>query len=776
MMLRIFILIIVFLSLVGGAYFSHVQDLIYKLPGVTEASSGRASGFDDLDPSLDLIPKPDDWIDFGRILEAGGEGEWDFLFAGITPASLVKKDDLYYFYYVGADGYRSFDGGPRHRSIGVATSPDGINYQKHSGNPIMTHRPLDGEEEGANSAGITLDEQGNFVMYYGGAIGKKDLINANGRLAISEDGFNFTDRGIVLNRLNPFLYGFGDEIFPVAVFEHKGRWNVYYQPNGARINNRNLGMVWGNRLDRLPRSAGVLDKRSGGNPVITWGNINWLAPDRIALFIQRLWWPDTFLEVRTASPDAPHRLSDPVVRYDIPNLKHGTVFLDSDRRTWFMIYNNFDRFWRLKLAPAGEPDTTPPNKPANLQAQALEYDAIQLSWEPAEDPETGVVHYKIYRDEIEIGSTTGRSFTETDLLELSQYTYEVSAVNFHGYEGRREVVSIETPADRVPPQPVSTSTQGNPLQLIVAYDEQVDKTSAEDISNYSISPEIQVEEAILGEDVQTVTLVTSPHAEEIIYTLSVSGILDQAESANILTEQARLQYIHHRSAGLAGSWNLDEARGSTARDLSGFGNDGVIVGAKWVEGVSGSALQFDGVDDYVIIEDQHPLDRLTSSSFTFSAWVHPEDRPTGRYPYGILARASVLPDSYFGLAYDKEGRFRGQVFDTGENLHVLVSSPIEPGNWSHLAMAVDMDSSLLHLYIDGKPVKDSPMSISGELMNLGIKDLENYFFGEYYIGSTKPDLGGGSFFTAHFKGLIKGVRIYNSALNEGEIQCLVHGC
>jgi hypothetical protein len=117
-------------------------------------------------------------------------------------------------------------------------------------------------------------------------------------------------------------------------------------------------------------------------------------------------------------PDAPHRLSEPVVRYDIPNLKHGTVFLDEDRRTWFMIYNNFDSFWRLKLAPAGEPDTTPPTQPVNLQAEALDYDRVRLSWDPANDPDTGVVIYRIYREGIEVGSTMEVSFTEFDLSEL----------------------------------------------------------------------------------------------------------------------------------------------------------------------------------------------------------------------------------------------------------------------------------------------------------------------------------------------------------------------
>jgi hypothetical protein len=531
MNLRLPLLLISIIILSAALYFSSVQSLFRWLPASIRFNSSQASVITEDELALDLLPGPEDWVDYGPILEAGREGDWDFLLIGLTTVLLKDTEGSYFFYYGGADGYRSFDGGPRQRSIGVATSQDGIHYHKYTGNPIMTHVPLNGEEEGANSAGITLDQQGDFIMYYGGATGEKDLINANGRLAVSQDGFNFTDKGIVINRLNPFVYGFGDEIFPVAAFQHQGRWNVYYHPNGA-WNERTLGMVWGSRMDRLTRSTGVLDDRSGGAPVFSWGNITWLAPDRIALFIQRLWWPDTFIEVRTASPDAPHRLSEPVVRYDIPNLKHGTVFLDTDRRTWFMIYNKFDRFWRLKLAPAGEPDHTPPTPPAGLQAQALAYDRVRLIWEPASDPDTGVVSYRIYRDGVEVGSTIDLSFTETGLSELSPYTYEISAVNFHGYEGPRERISIVTPSDQTAPRLESASTQGDDRQLVVVFSEPVDRTSAENPENYSFNPAVEVTQADLQADMKSVRLSTSSHQEDVIYSLEVENILDRAASPN----------------------------------------------------------------------------------------------------------------------------------------------------------------------------------------------------------------------------------------------------
>jgi len=44
-----------------------------------------------------------------------------------------------------------------------------------------------------------------------------------------------------------------------------------------------------------------------------------------------------------------------------------------------------------------------------------------------------------------------------------------------------------------------------------------------------------------------------------------------------------------------------EGKGNIAYDSSPHGNHGTIHGASWVRGHTGSALSFDGVDDYVSV-------------------------------------------------------------------------------------------------------------------------------------------------------------------------------
>jgi hypothetical protein len=50
------------------------------------------------------------------------------------------------------------------------------------------------------------------------------------------------------------------------------------------------------------------------------------------------------------------------------------------------------------------------------------------------------------------------------------------------------------------------------------------------------------------------------------------------------------------AAEVVGEWTFDEGAGDVAKDVSGKGRDGRIVGARWTEGLRGKALEFKGPD------------------------------------------------------------------------------------------------------------------------------------------------------------------------------------
>jgi hypothetical protein len=396
-----------------------------------------------------IVPSAGDWVEYGVVLEAGPEDSWDALLAGASsPAGVVARDGTYFLYYGGADGLRA-DGGPRHRAIGVATSPDGVRFTKFAGNPVMRHLPTEDEEEGANSAAVTLDEAGRIVMFYGAAThAGPERINADGRVAVSEDGLHFEDLGLrALDHRDPRFWGHGDELFPLAAYRNEGVWYVFYVPNGT-AQARDLAVAWGPRPGKLRKSAQVIDGERD-DPARMGGTVCDLGDGTIALFVQRGWRPAVRAEVRLAPASEPQEVSRPIETYDTPlwneETKFFTVFLDRARRTWFLYRLNWKNQFVLHLAPAGEPDLTPPGPPKGLALEAGQ-DGVELLWREASDPETGVVAYDVYRDGRRLARTLDLSWVDRETEPTEDTAYEVAAVNFHGVAGPRTAVSSPGPA------------------------------------------------------------------------------------------------------------------------------------------------------------------------------------------------------------------------------------------------------------------------------------------------------------------------------------------
>jgi chitinase len=99
------------------------------------------------------------------------------------------------------------------------------------------------------------------------------------------------------------------------------------------------------------------------------------------------------------------------------------------------MYYQYEDGYGLKLAPAGEPDSTPPSAPAKLRAIEVDGGLIDLSWQPAKDVDTGVIQYRVYRDGEQIGTVKGTFFSDIYASGKTDARYQVSAVNYHGFEG-----------------------------------------------------------------------------------------------------------------------------------------------------------------------------------------------------------------------------------------------------------------------------------------------------------------------------------------------------
>ncbi len=168
--------------------------------------------------------------------------------------------------------------------------------------------------------------------------------------------------------------------------------------------------------------------------------------------------------------------------------------------------------------------------------------------------------------------------------------------------------------------------------------------------------------------------------------------------------------------------------------------------------------------------DSGPLANLTGKSFTFSAWANPQSVPSNQFGYGIILRSASHPAYVFGISYLPRARYQAIVVDINESEISITTDSVGPGAWHHLAMAVDHDAKMLHLYLDGLPVAGSPRRYTRALLDLKDAASEAAEAGTFYVGSTKPDRGAGPYFTRHLHGFVDEVRLYDRALSHVEVR------
>lgn len=143
-----------------------------------------------------------------------------------------------------------------------------------------------------------------------------------------------------------------------------------------------------------------------------------------------------------------------------------------------------------------------------------------------------------------------------------------------------------------------------------------------------------------------------------------------------------------------GRWTLDEGTGTTAQDTGPNGTPLTLrEGASWTGGVSGSALKFDGRQQYA--ETSGPvLD--TSGSYSVSAWVRLDGVP-GNYATAVSQDTRATANSFY-LQYG-HGTF---AFSTPGERRAQVAVSAETGRWYHLVGVRDAGTGQIRLYVDGK--------------------------------------------------------------------------
>ncbi len=122
------------------------------------------------------------WVRYANnpVLVSGAPGAWDS--AGVEDPAVVKKDGVYHLWYTGHDAA----GG---RRVGHATSPDGMVWTKDPANPVLQPGPEGAWDVKGVRPGTVLFIGGEYRMWY---MGSNVAGTAGIGLATSANGVNWT--------------------------------------------------------------------------------------------------------------------------------------------------------------------------------------------------------------------------------------------------------------------------------------------------------------------------------------------------------------------------------------------------------------------------------------------------------------------------------------------------------------------------------------------------------------------------------------------------------
>jgi predicted GH43/DUF377 family glycosyl hydrolase len=190
------------------------------------------------------------------VLDAGASGDWDSDMVRVS--TVIKDGTTYHMWYLSSG----------HQRIGYATSPDGINWTKYAGNPVLDPGTSPSWDEGfVNFAGV-ISDSGVYKMWYTGG---SDLTGtARIGYATSPDGINWTKyAGNPVVDAGPSAWDSVWAFAPVVIFDGS-TCRMWY--SGADT----FPMWEGNlRIGLATSSDGTAWTKSSSNPVLDLDPTGW---------------------------------------------------------------------------------------------------------------------------------------------------------------------------------------------------------------------------------------------------------------------------------------------------------------------------------------------------------------------------------------------------------------------------------------------------------------------------------------------------------------------
>lgn len=251
---------------------------------------------------------------------------------------------------------------------------------------------------------------------------------------------------------------------------------------------------------------------------------------------------------------------------------------------------------------------------------------------------------------------------------------------------------------------------------------------------------------------------------------TITGRVDEVRIYAKAMTPVEVLGLYEWSAGPVAYWNFDQGTGQSGSDISG-NNFSLTLGAssasgsddpEWTNGKVGSALKFDGSDDYATVADSGATQLDVVNELTISAWIYKTgDNASGSWADMVVkGDQSATSVNYWFQIYDDSGvEYLDFFFTNGGGGHeVRGTTPIALNTWQYVTVVYNDAANTVKFYVNGVPQSGANVVMFGG-------DPEN----ESLQTNDEPIRIGHTYSGQMFPGIIDDVKIYNYARSDSQI-------
>ena len=235
----------------------------------------------------------------------------------------------------------------------------------------------------------------------------------------------------------------------------------------------------------------------------------------------------------------------------------------------------------------------------------------------------------------------------------------------------------------------------------------------------------------------------------------IKGLYDVGADDKTNSSASQAQGTGRLDSGLTGYWPLDENTSTSAADASTNGTAGTLTnGPTWTTGQIGSAVTFDGTNDYISVGTGTVGIPAGSKGLTLSSFV----KVTTFQSYTVMigkSHTSTYGGWQLNTNADTGNRFGGGVNVSGAWTAITSANTYSTGVWYHVAMTYD--GVAMRLYVNG--ALDNTVAAAGSIQYATNEAAE------VNIGRNPASDVPSRYLT----GSLDEVRVYNRTLSADEI-------